>query len=69
MPRKVFHSVPTDGGWAVKSKGRTISNHRKQKASEAAAISLGHKAENNGGLGRAVLHKSNNRIREERSYG
>jgi len=69
MPRKVFHSVPTDGGWAVKRKGRTISNHRTQKASEAAAIALGRKAENKGGLGQAVLHKSNNRIREERTYG
>ena len=37
MARKVFHSVPTDTGWKVKSDGRTISSHRTQRASEAAA--------------------------------
>jgi hypothetical protein len=69
MPRKVFHSVPTDSGWKVESKGRTISTHRTQAASEQAAIKAGHKARNTGGLGQAVLHKANGRIREERTYG
>ena len=69
MGRKVYHSAPSDGGWKVEISGRTISNHRTQAASEQAAIKAGHKAQNAGGLGQAILHKSNGRIREERTYG
>lgn len=69
MGRKVFHSVPTDSGWRVRSNGRTVSRHRTQRASEKAATAAGRRAEAKGGLGQAVLHKSNNRIREERTYG
>ena len=69
MARKVFHSVPTNSGWKVESKGRTISTHRTQVAAEKAAIKAGHKVRNKGGLGQAVLHKANGRIREERTYG
>lgn len=69
MARKVFHSVPTKSGWKVEIKGRTISTHRTQIAAEKAAIKAGHKARNRGGLGQAVLHKANGRIREERTYG
>lgn len=66
--RTVYHSVPTKGGWKVETRGQTISKHRTQKAAEAAAIKAGHKAEYQGGLGQAVLHKSNGTIREERTY-
>jgi hypothetical protein len=59
--RQVFHSVPKSEGWAVTRGGKTVSNHNTQRASEAAAIKLGHKAENSDGLGQAVLHKSNGR--------
>lgn len=69
MTRKVFHSVPNKAGWKVESNGRTVSNHRTQAASEAAAVALGHKAQNAGELGQAVLHKANGTIREERTYG
>ncbi len=69
MARKVFHSVPTKSGWKVEIKGRTISTHRTQIAAEKAAIKAGHKAQDKGGLGQAVLHKANGRIREERTYG
>jgi hypothetical protein len=69
MPRKVFHSSPTDSGWKVTSNGRTMSSHRTQKGSERAAMRAGRRAEAKGGLGQAVLHKSNRRIREERKYG
>lgn len=69
MARKVYHSVPTDGGWKVESGGRTISKHRTQAAAERAAVRAGRKAHDSGGLGQAVLHKSNGRIREERTYG
>ena len=69
MSRKVYHSVPTSSGWKVESGGRTVSNHRTQSASEDAATAAGRRAEAKGGLGQAVLHKSNGRIREERTYG
>ncbi|RUW49793.1 DUF2188 domain-containing protein [Mesorhizobium sp. M1A.F.Ca.ET.072.01.1.1] len=67
--RSVFHSSPTKDGWKVTQSGKTISTHETQKASEAAAIKAGHAAQNAGGLGQAVLHKSNGQIREERTYG
>lgn len=67
--RQVFHSVPKNDAWAVVQSGKTVSNHNTQKAAEAAAIRAGHKAENAGGLGQAVLHKSDGTIREERTYG
>jgi len=69
LARKVYHSVPTDSGWKVKSDGRTVSEHRTQRASEKAAIAAGRRVRSKGGLAQAVLHKSNNRIREERTYG
>lgn len=67
--RTVYHSVPTKDGWKVESSGQTISKHQTQKAAETAAIKAGHKAENQGRLGQAVLHKSDGTIREERTYG
>ena len=70
MARRVFHSTPNaNGGWKVTSNGRTVSNHRTQATSEKAAVRSGHKVENNGGLGQAVLHRSDGTIREERTYG
>jgi hypothetical protein len=69
MARKVYHSVPSDGGWKVRNNGRTISQHRTQRASEKAAIAASRRVEAKGGLAQAVLHKANNRIREERTYG
>ncbi|WP_029582927.1 DUF2188 domain-containing protein [Bradyrhizobium sp. URHD0069] len=67
--RQVFHSAAKNDAWAVVHNGTTVSNHNTQKAAEAAAIKAGHKAENAGGLGQAVLHKSDGKIREERTYG
>jgi uncharacterized protein DUF2188 len=67
--RQVFHSVPKGNAWAVEQHGKVVSSHRTQKASEAAAIKAGHRAQDAGGLGQAVLHKSNGQIREERTYG
>jgi hypothetical protein len=67
--RNVFHSVPTKAGWKVTQSGKTVSTHQTQKQSEAAAVAAGHKAQNSGGLGQAVLHKSDGKIREERTYG
>lgn len=67
--RSVFHSSPTKNGWKVTQSGTTISEHKTQKASEAAAINAGRAAQNGGGLGQAILHKSDGKIREERTYG
>jgi hypothetical protein len=67
--RKVFHSSPSVDGWKVTSGGKTLSHHRTQGNSEKAAIRAGHKAEDAGGLGQAVLHRSDGTIREERTYG
>ncbi|MER9883113.1 DUF2188 domain-containing protein [Mesorhizobium sp. M0118] len=70
MPkRSVFHSVPSKDGWKVTQSKQTISTHETQKAAEAAAINAGRAAQGGGGLGQAVLHKSDGTIREERTYG
>jgi hypothetical protein len=67
--RKVFHSSMTKNGWVVTEGGETVSRNSNQKANEAAAIAAGRKAQKDGGLGQAVLHKANGEIREERTYG
>jgi hypothetical protein len=67
--RKVFNSSLTRDGWMVTSGGKQLSNHETQKEAEAAAVSAARKASPEGGLGQAVLHKSNGQIREERTYG
>jgi hypothetical protein len=67
--RSVFHSSPAKDGWKVTQSGKTISTHSTQKAAEEAAVRAGRAAESAGGLGQAVLHKSDGTIREERTYG
>ena len=67
--RKVFHSSLTKNGWVVTEGGETVSRNSNQKANETAAIAAGRKAYEDGGLGQAMLHKSNGEIREERTYG
>jgi len=67
--RHVFHSSLTKQGWAVTEGGETVSRHRNQKEAETAARNAGRKAYSEGGLGQAVLHKSDGTIREERTYG
>jgi len=67
--RKVYHSVATKDGWAIKDGGKVVATHPTQKRNEAAAIKLGRKFEKTGGLAQAILHKQNGTIREERTYG
>jgi len=67
--RHVFHSSLTKQGWAVTEGGETVSRHRNQKEAETATRNAGRKAYSEGGLGQAVLHKSDGTIREERTYG
>jgi len=67
--RQVYHSVLKRDGWRVVQNGKAVSAHDTQKEAEAEAINLGRQAYDQGGLGEAVLHKSNGEIREERTYG
>ncbi|ACP24916.1 hypothetical protein NGR_c11310 [Sinorhizobium fredii NGR234] len=67
--RTTFHSTPTKDGWKVAQGGKTISTHETQKQAEAAAVKAGRAVHDGGGLGQAVLHKSDGTIREERTYG
>jgi hypothetical protein len=67
--RQVYHSVPTKTGWKVTQSGETVSSHRTQRAAEKAAIKAGHKAQDQGGTGQAVLHKTDGTIRTEHTYG
>ena len=41
----------------------------RSEQSEKAAVKAGHRAEDRGRLGQAVLHRSDGTIREERTYG
>jgi len=56
-------------GWVVKEGGETLSRHRNQREAEVAACLAGRRAYLAGGLGKAVFHKSDGTIREERTYG
>jgi hypothetical protein len=67
--RHVFHSSLTRRGWVVREGGETVSRNSNQKANEAAAIAAGRRAYEDGGIGQAVLHKSDGSIREEHTYG
>ena len=70
MPkRQVFHSVRKKDGWKVVHSGQAVSAHATQKKAEADAMNRARAAEQAGGLGQAVLHKSDGVIREERTYG
>jgi hypothetical protein len=67
--RKQFHSIKDKNGWKVTLSGKTVSRHDTQKEAEGEAIRLGRSAYEGGGLGQAVLHKSDGVISEERTYG
>lgn len=70
VARQVFHSILTkDHGWVVTLDKQVQSKHPTQKAAEKAAIEEARAAYEDGGLGQAVLHKSDGTIREERTYG
>jgi hypothetical protein len=61
--------VLTRDGWQVRKAKQIVSAHSTQRESEAAAIKLARGTYEGGGLGQAVLHKSDGTIREERTYG
>jgi hypothetical protein len=67
--RRVFHSSNTKKGWVVTSEGKVVEGFNTQAEAEAEAMRLGKKAEEDGGLGQAVLHKADGEIEEERTYG
>lgn len=68
--RQVFHSTQTKkDGWVVLHEQQVVSKHANQKESEKAAIEEGRTTFEAGGLGQAVMHKSDGTIREARTYG
>ena len=68
--RQVFHAILTKkDGWVVLLDQQVLSRHANQKEAEEAAIAEGRATYEGGGLGQAVLHKSDGTIREERTYG
>ena len=68
--RIVFHSsLMQDRMGGPRRRRDRLAPQQTRKASEAAAIAAGRKANQDGGLGQAVLHKSDGTIREERTYG
>lgn len=67
--RQVFHSSHTKEGWVVTSEGKVVGGFNNQAEAEAEAMRLGRKAQEEGGLGQAVLHKADGEIKEERTYG
>jgi len=68
--RHVFHSMLTShDGWVVLLDNEVQSKHANQIEAEAAANAKSHAFYEAGGLGRAVFHKADGTIREERTYG
>ena len=67
--RAVFHSVNRKGTWTVTRSNQAVSTHDTQLESETAARRLGRSAFERGGLGQAVLHRSDGEIRTEHTYG
>ena len=68
--RHVFHSMLTPhDGWVVLLAKEVQSKHANQLEAEAAANAKSHAFYEAGGLGRAVFHKADGTIREERTYG
>jgi hypothetical protein len=67
--RQVFHSSNTKEGWVVTFEEKVVGGFKNQAEAEAEAMRLGKKAETDGGLGQAVLHKADGEIKEERTYG
>lgn len=66
MARKNFHSIPWQGGWAVKKEGadKPISIHRTQATSEGKTQKLAKQSEVE-----AVYHNRLGRIKDKDSYG
>lgn len=62
--RRSVHTVPKGSGWAVKSGGRTLSNHRLKSTAQAAGrrVAIKRHAEH-------VVHNQNGRIGGSNSYG
>jgi hypothetical protein len=65
MSRKSVHTVPkSDGGWANKAGGKTVSNHN----SKATAQEKGREVAKKTGA-EHVIHNKDGRIGQSNSYG
>ncbi len=69
VPRQVFHSLKVKSVWAVKSDGKTLSEHFTQVESLTAAVKAPRAVRKAGGLAQVVLHKADGEISQERIYG
>jgi hypothetical protein len=67
--RQVFHSSNTKEGWVVTFEGKVVGGLKDQRKPKPRQCGLARKAETDGGLGQAVLHKADGEIKEERTYG
>jgi len=66
--RATYHVVPGKGkGWSVKREGATRASStaptQREAERQARELAAGHK------LGQTVIHRPDNRIREEHTYG
>jgi len=64
-----FHTVPCKQGWRVKEGGEVLSTHLTQKAGWDAAIRASRLTVAQGKRCKAILHRIDGSIREERAYG
>lgn len=67
MSRKFYHVTKTSDGWQAKVRGNERSSFTAPTKSEIVRITTeSAKAQGNASV---VIHKSNGRIQEERTYG
>ncbi|MEO5324046.1 DUF2188 domain-containing protein [Mesorhizobium sp. CC13] len=68
VKHNIFHTVPGKKGWNVKEGGEIVSSHKTQKLGWAAAVKACRAACETGRSSKAVLHRVDGSIREERLY-
>ena len=64
----VFHTVRMRSGWVLKEGGEVISTHHNQLAGWAAAVLACRTSCLKGVRAKAVLHRKDGSVREERLY-
>ncbi|MCX8572048.1 MULTISPECIES: DUF2188 domain-containing protein [Hyphomicrobiales] len=64
-----FHTIPCRQGWRVKEGGEILSTHPTQKEGWDAAVKASRLTLAQGKRCRAILHRLDGSIREERVYG
>lgn len=67
--RIVYHSIKEGDGWVVMSEGILLSSHPTQAGSEAQVRRVCTTSRLKGVPCRALLHRSDGTVKEERLYG